>query len=121
MAKESAVVTGHLRLHFNSIHGRGWFPVAALVQICNLCNPPVLLCLGKARLGDDHPQTLTIVNNLGMVLHAQGLLARAEFYFREALESSPGAQLPRFQGGCGQWIWSRTLKIMFISCRIFVG
>ena len=75
---------------------------------CNLCNPPVLPCPGKAKLGEDHPDTLLSLNNLAAVLKAQGHLAEAEPLYREALEKGPGAQLQRFQRGFGQWIWSHT-------------
>ena len=68
-----------------------------------------LPCPGKAKLGDDHPQTLTRINNLAMLLYAQGHLAEAEPLYREALEKSPGAQLQRFQRDFGQWILSHTL------------
>jgi hypothetical protein len=37
-------------------------------------------------LGDDHPQALTSINNMGVLLRAQGKLAEAEAYSREALE-----------------------------------
>ena len=76
---------------------------------CNLCNPPVLPCRGKAKLGEDHPDTLNSINNLAAVLKAQGHLAEAEPFLREALKKSPGAQLQRFQWDFGQWIWSHTL------------
>jgi len=39
-------------------------------------------------LGDEHPNTLTSINNLGGLLHAQGKLSEAEPYLREALETS---------------------------------
>jgi serine/threonine protein kinase/tetratricopeptide (TPR) repeat protein len=38
-------------------------------------------------LGDDHPDTLISINNMGALLKAQGKLAEAEPYFREALQS----------------------------------
>ena len=65
-----------------------------------------LPCRGKAKLGDDHPDTLTSINNLAHLLQAQGHLAEAEPLYREALEKSPGAQLQRFQRDFGQWILS---------------
>jgi tetratricopeptide (TPR) repeat protein len=37
-------------------------------------------------LGDDHPDTLTSINNMGSLLVAQGKLQAAEPLFREALE-----------------------------------
>ena len=79
------------------------------MQRCNQRNPPILPCPGKAKQGEDHPQTLNALNNLAMVLKAQGHLAEAEPLLREALEKSPGAQLQRFQRDFGQWIWSHTL------------
>ncbi|MCH7995301.1 MAG: tetratricopeptide repeat protein, partial [Planctomycetes bacterium] len=42
---------------------------------------------GKRRvLGDDHPDTLNSINNMGTLLQAQGRLAEAEPYYRESLE-----------------------------------
>ena len=112
MAKESALVQIETKitcgLRFNSLNGHCWFPVTPFVRRCNLCNPPVLPCPGKAKLGEDHPQTLGSLNNLAVVLKAQGHLAEAEPLYREALEKSPGAQLQRFQRDFGQWIWSHT-------------
>ena len=112
MAKESALVQIETKitcgLRFNSLNGHCWFPVTPFVQRCNLCNPPVLPCPGKAKLGEDHPQTLGSLNNLAVVLKAQGHLAEAEPLYREALEKSPGAQLQRFQRDFGQWIWGHT-------------
>ena len=106
MAKESAMVQIESKitcgLRFNSLDGHCWFPVAPFVCRCNLCNPPVLPCPGKAKLGEDHPDTLNSINNLAAVLEAQ----EAEPLYREALEKSPGAQLQRFQRDFGQWIWS---------------
>ena len=64
---------------------------------CDLCNPPLLQCLGEARLGEDHTQTLTIFNNLVEVFFAEGSPAEAEAFLRDALEQSEGAQLQRFQ------------------------
>ena len=83
-----------------------WLPVAFVVRRCNLRNPPVLPCPGKAKLGEDHPDTVTSLNNLAGVLEAQGHLKEAEALYREAVEKSPGAQLQRFQGCFGQWICS---------------
>ena len=68
-----------------------------------------LPCPGKAKLGEDHPRTLSCLNNMAFLLRAQGRLAEAEPLYREALEKSPGAQLQRFQWDFGQWIWSHTL------------
>ena len=78
------------------------------VRACNLFNPPILPCPGKAKLGEDHPDTLKSLNNMALLLKAQGHLAEAEPLFREALEKSPGAQLQRFQWDFRQWIWSHT-------------
>ena len=99
----------HLRLRFSSLTGHCWFPVAPLVRVCNRCNPPVLPCPGKAKLGEDHPNTLTSLNNLAAILEARGHLAEAEPLYREALEKSPEAQLQRFQKGFGQKIRSHIL------------
>ncbi len=38
-------------------------------------------------LGDEHPDTLNSINNMGMLLKSQGRLTEAEPYFREALDS----------------------------------
>ena len=59
------------------------------VRGSNLCNP--LPCPGQTKLGEDHPDTLSSLNNLAALLKAQGNLAEAEPLFREALEKSPGA------------------------------
>ena len=72
-------------------------------------NQPVLSCRGKATLGKDHPDVLTSLNNLAMVLEAQGHLADAEPFYRDALEKSPEPSFKDFLGTCrdfGQWIWS---------------
>ena len=39
-------------------------------------------------LGDDHPTTLTSVNNMGVLLEAQGRLDEAEPYYRESLDGN---------------------------------
>ena len=46
---------------------------------------------------------LVSLNNMALLLKAQGRLADAEPLFREALEKSPGAQLQRLQWNFGQW------------------
>ena len=79
------------------------------VRACNLCHPPILPCPGKAKLGEDHPDTLVSLNNMALLLKDQGRLAESEPLFREALEKSPGTQLQRFQWDFGQWIWSHTI------------
>ncbi|CAL1136673.1 unnamed protein product, partial [Cladocopium goreaui] len=47
-----------------------------------------LLDFRTAKLGEDHPDTLTSLNNLALLLYAQGHLAEAEPLFRKALEKS---------------------------------
>lgn len=42
--------------------------------------------LRRKELGDDHPDTMTSINNMGGLLHARGEIAAVEPYFREALE-----------------------------------
>ena len=86
----------HLRLRFSLLNGHSWFSVAPLVRGCNLCNPPVLPCSGKAKLGEDHLDTLTTLSNLALLLQYRGHLAEAEPLYREALEKSLGAQLQIF-------------------------
>ena len=102
LAKEPAVdhiETNQWCLPFNQLNARCWFPVAVFVRRCDLCNLPLLRCPGTTQLGEDHPDTLQSLNNLGMVLHAKGHLAEAERLLRDALEKSPGAQLQRFPNG----------------------
>ena len=96
----------HLRMRFSSLNGHCWFLVAPLVRVCNLCNPSALPCPGKAKLGEDHPDTLVSLNNMAFLLQAQGHLAEAEPLYREALEKSPGARLQILQRGFVQWIWN---------------
>ena len=48
---------------------------------------------GRKKLGGQHPDTLTSVNNLAALLKAQGRLEEAEPLFREAVEGSREAQL----------------------------
>ena len=38
-------------------------------------------------LGDEHPDTLTAIQNMGWLLQEQGNLSEAESYYREALET----------------------------------
>ncbi len=38
-------------------------------------------------LGDDHPDTLTSISQMGLLLQGRGRLAEAETYYREALEN----------------------------------
>ena len=106
----------HLRLRFSSLDGHCWFRVAPLMRGCNLYNPPALPFPGTAILGEDHPDTLSSLSNLAVLLQAQGHWAEAEPLYREALEKSVGAQLQRFQRSFGQWIWSHTLLDLFTRC-----
>ena len=39
-------------------------------------------------LGEEHPDTITSINNMGVLLQSQGKLAEAEPYYRDALEKS---------------------------------
>ena len=61
-----------------------------------------------------------MLNNLAMLLQAQGQLAEAEPLYREALKKSPGAQPQRFQRGFGQWIWGHTLLDFRWSIRFLM-
>ena len=47
---------------------------------------------GRAKLGDEHPETWSSINNLGGLLQAQGKLLEAELLYRECLEKRWGAQ-----------------------------
>jgi len=42
----------------------------------------------RRELGDDHPDTLESLSNMGVLLNAQGKLAEAEPFYREALDGS---------------------------------
>ena len=66
-------------------------------------------CQGETKLGEDHSDTLTTLNNLAVVIEEQKRLEEAELLYCEALEKSPGAQLQGFKWDFGQWIWSHTL------------
>ncbi len=44
------------------------------------------LAVHRRVLGDEHPNTLSSINNMGVLLRSQGKLAEAEPYYREALE-----------------------------------
>ncbi len=44
------------------------------------------LATRRRALGEEHPETLTSISNMGALLQSQGRLAEAEPYFREALE-----------------------------------
>jgi serine/threonine protein kinase/tetratricopeptide (TPR) repeat protein len=44
------------------------------------------LAIRRAQLGDDHPDTLISIGNMGVLLQAQGRIAEAEPYYREALD-----------------------------------
>ena len=84
--------------------GHCGFALAPSVRGSNLCNRLALPCRGQAKQGKDHPDTLTCLNNLAVLLKAQGRLAEAEPLYREALEKSAGTQPQRFQWDFGQWI-----------------
>ena len=62
---------------------------------------PVLPCPGKTKPGEDHPDTLSSLNNLAGLLKAQWHLEEAEPLYREALKKSPGAQFEGFQTSKG--------------------
>jgi len=44
----------------------------------------------RRTLGDSHPDTLSSINNLGLLLKGQGKLSEAESLFRVALEGRRG-------------------------------
>ncbi len=46
------------------------------------------LSIRRMALGDEHPDTLVSINNMGILLRGQGKLPEAEPYHREALETS---------------------------------
>ena len=54
--------------------------------------PEVLLrsCQGRAKLGDDHENTIIYMKNLADLLSAKGDFGAAGPLYREALERSPG-------------------------------
>ena len=93
---------------------------AMCVRLRNVCADAICafrlccLCGGKARLGEDHPQTLGSLNNLAMLLQAQGQLAEAEPLFREALKKSPGAQPQGLQKG----LWAVDLESHLIGLSL---
>ena len=105
LVSEARLSSESLRTRIAQSHCR--FSDAPFVRRRNRRNP-VLLCRGRAKLGDDHPHTLNCLNNMAFVVKTQGRLAEAEALYREALKKSLGAQLQRFQD-FGQWIWSHTL------------
>jgi tetratricopeptide (TPR) repeat protein len=45
------------------------------------------LVLRRTEVGDDHPDTLISINNMGSLLDSMGKLAEAEPYYREVLEA----------------------------------
>ena len=78
-----------------SLGGRSCCAAPCFVHRCKRCNQFFLPCQGKTKLGEDHPDTLTSLNNLALVFEAQGRLADAEPLYREALEKCPGPQFQR--------------------------
>ena len=56
--------------------------------LLDLANDPQerALAIRRERLGDDHPDTLASIHNLGILRHIQGELREAEGYYRTALE-----------------------------------
>ncbi|MCA9281198.1 MAG: serine/threonine protein kinase [Phycisphaeraceae bacterium] len=58
--------------------------------LLDLANDPQTRALAIRRdaLGDDHPDTLTSISNMGFLLRLQGRLEEAEPYYLEALEGS---------------------------------
>jgi len=48
------------------------------------------LSIRRRVLGDEHPDTLISINNMGFLLLAEGKLTEAEPFYREALETSRG-------------------------------
>jgi tetratricopeptide (TPR) repeat protein/tRNA A-37 threonylcarbamoyl transferase component Bud32 len=46
------------------------------------------LAINRRILGDEHPETLNSINNMGVLLQDQGKYDEAEVYFRKVLESS---------------------------------
>ena len=57
-----------------------------------------MLCQGKVKLGEDHPDTWLFLSNLAMLLQAQGHLEDAEPLLRDDLKKCQGAQLQRDLG-----------------------
>jgi len=62
------------------------------------------LATRRRTLGEEHPDTLVSINNMGSLLQAQGRLAEAEPYLREALEKrrrTLGEEHPQTLGSIG--------------------
>ena len=64
------------------LEARGRSPKGYLAAAEPLCRDA--LEVSRETLGNRHPDTLTSINNLGMLLKAKGDLAAAEPLFREA-------------------------------------
>ncbi|MFN9076574.1 MAG: tetratricopeptide repeat protein, partial [bacterium] len=71
------------------------------------------LATRRRTLGEEHPDTLVSINNMGSLLQAQGRLAEAEPYLREALEKrrrTLGEEHPQTLGSIGNMgflLWSQ--------------
>ena len=56
--------------------------------------------LGRAKLRDDHPVTLSSVNNLALLLQQQGRPKEAEQMYKKTLEACRGAQWENDEVSC---------------------
>ena len=94
-----------------------WPEMSKGILLCGHAICAIRLCLpcpGKAKLGEDHPETLQRLNNLAALLEAQGQLVEAEPLYREALKKSPGAQPQGFQKG----LWAVHLESHLIGLSL---
>ena len=117
MAKQSAIVQIQIETKITCV----WHSIRLMACVCHsirlmaivgfrlpllctdvscairLCCP----CPGKAKLGDDHPDTLQSLNNLALILADQGHLAEAEDLYQKALKKSREPSLRDFKTDFG--------------------
>lgn len=77
---ELASITGTVA-EYDRLYGEGRYAEAQAVTERQLA-------VRRRVLGDEHPDTLTSINNIGVLLWSQGRLSEAEPYFREALTTA---------------------------------
>ena len=89
-----------------------WFPPLRFFSDWKLDSAePSLLAAGRGRaqLGDDHPDTLLSINNLGMLLETQGKLVEAEPLLRECLQKCPALRASA---------WPQKDQFMLTFCKL---